>query len=246
MFKIIKLPGISGSFFGLKVKKMGGIMAWFEKEFIAFFKELEANNHKEWFDKNRKRYQQFVKDPFHDFVAEMISRIQKVDAEVAIQPKEAIFRINRDIRFSKDKTPYKTAVSAVISPGGRKNLHTPGGYFELSTRGIQYYGGAHSLEKDQLHKVRTLIAKDAGGFRKLITDKKFVATFGQLLGDKNKRIPKEFEIAAQREPLLFNKSFYFGKKLDAELIMSDKLADELFKLFITGMPFNMFLRMVMV
>lgn len=220
-------------------------MAWFKKEFIAFFKELEMNNHTEWFHENKKRYQQFVKDPFHDFVAEIISRVQKVDPEVAIQPKEAIFRINRDIRFSKDKTPYKTTVSAVVSPGGRKSLNTPGAYFELSTRGVQYYGGAYYMEKDHLQRARTIIAKDPGGFRKIINDKKFVQTFGEVQGDKNKRIPKEFEIVAAREPLIYNKSFYFGAKLDASIILSDNLADEIFNLFLIGMPFNMFFRMIM-
>ena len=221
-------------------------MAWFEDGFIAFFKELEINNHRDWFHENKKRYQQFVKEPFHDFVAEMISRFQKVDSEIAILPKEAIFRINRDIRFSKDKTPYKTKVSAVISPGGRKNLGIPGAYIELSPKGIQYYGGAHFVEKDHLQKARTMISKDPGGFRKLIENKKFVDAFGEVLGDKNKRIPKEFVAAAEREPLIFNKSFYYGAKLDASLILSDSLADELFNLFIAGMPFNMFFRMVMV
>ncbi len=221
-------------------------MAWFEEGFIAFFKELEVNNHKDWFHKNKKRYEQYVKEPFHDFVAEMISRVQKIDPEVAIQPKEAMFRINRDIRFSKDKTPYKTKVSAVISPGGRKNLGIPGAYIELSPKGIQYYGGAHFVEKDHLQNVRTIISKDPGGFRKIINDKSFVDTFGEVLGEKNKRIPKEFEAAANNEPLIFNKNFYFGARFDASLILSDTLPDELLNLYKIGMPFNMFFRMVMV
>lgn len=220
-------------------------MAWFEKEFIAFFKELEMNNHREWFHENKKRYEQFVKEPFHDFVAEMISRIQKVDPEVAILPKDAMFRINRDIRFSNDKTPYKTTVSAVVSPGGRKNLNSPGAYFEFSTKGVQYYGGAYYMEKDHLHKARTMISKDPGGFRKIIDNKKFVDVFGTVLGEKNKRIPKEFELAAEREPIIFNKSFYYGAKLDASSLLSDNLADQIFNLFLAGMPFNMFFRLVM-
>ena len=89
-------------------------MAWFEKEFIAFFLELEVNNHKEWFHENKKRYEQYVKEPFYNFVAEMIKRINKDDPSIAIEPKEAIFRINRDIRFSKDKQPYKNYYHALV------------------------------------------------------------------------------------------------------------------------------------
>ncbi|HNR54889.1 MAG TPA: DUF2461 family protein, partial [Flavobacteriales bacterium] len=86
-------------------------MAWFTNDFNDFFKDLAKNNNKEWFDANRKRYEASVKEPFTAFVAEAIKRIGKHDKAVRIEPKEAIFRINRDIRFSKDKTPYKLNAS---------------------------------------------------------------------------------------------------------------------------------------
>ena len=93
----------------------------FEKDFIDFFKELAQNNNKEWFDSNRKRYESSIKKPFKEFISKLISEIQLHDSEVLIEPKDAIFRINRDIRFSKDKTPYKLQTSAIVSAGGRKN-----------------------------------------------------------------------------------------------------------------------------
>ena len=77
-------------------------MAYFNKEFIKFFKELNKNNHKEWFDENRKRYEKEVKEPFQKFIDEMIGMINSDDPDVRIEAKDAIFRINRDIRFSKD------------------------------------------------------------------------------------------------------------------------------------------------
>ena len=215
-------------------------MAWFEKEFIAFFLELEVNNNKEWFHENKKRYEQYVKEPFYNFVAEMIKRINKDDPSIAIEPKEAIFRINRDIRFSKDKQPYKNYASAVISREGRKNLKLPGAYFEFKAEGIQYYGGAYFVEKDDLLKVRHKIAKDIPAFNKIITDKKFVNTFGDVQGEKNKRLPKEFEAAAVKQPLLFNKSFYYGAQLDMSLLFEENLADEIFKLYQAGKSFNQY------
>ncbi len=220
-------------------------MPWFDKDFIAFFKELEANNQKEWFHENKKRYEKIVKEPFHDFVAEMISRIQKDDNEVKLLPKDAIFRIYRDVRFSKDKTPYKTRVSAIISPGGRKDFTTPGAYFELSANGIQYYGGAHHLEKDQLIKVRNEIMKNPETFNKVIKAKKFVDNFGEIKGEKNKRLPKEFAEAAESQPLLFNKSFYYGTKLEPALLLQDKLADEIFRLYLAGKPFNTYFKTIL-
>lgn len=219
-------------------------MAWFEKEFVAFFMELEVNNYKEWFHENKKRYENFVKEPFENFVVEIIKRINKDDPSITLNPKEAIFRINRDIRFSKDKQPYKTFVSAVISTAGRKNLKLPGSYFELSPKGVQYYGGSYFLEKDQLEKARHFIMKDLQAFNKIIKDKNFVNTFGEVLGEKNKRLPKEFEKAAQIQPLLFNKSFYYGTTLDLPVLFDNKLPDEIFKLYLAGKPFNQFFKQI--
>jgi len=222
----------------------GENMAWFEKEFVAFFLELELNNHKEWFHENKKHYEKYVKQPFHNFVSEMISRIQKDNPSIKLEPKDAIFRINRDIRFSKDKRPYKNHVSAVISEGGRKNLAVPGSYFEFKAEGIQYYGGAHHMEKEPLRRMRQLIAKDPQGFNKIIKDKKFTDTFGEVLGEKNKRLPKEFEAAAENQPLIFNKNFYYGASRDVALLFDDKLADEIFNLYLAGKSFNDFFKQV--
>jgi len=219
-------------------------MAWFEKEFVAFFLELELNNHKDWFHENKKRYEKYVKEPFHNFVSEMISRIQKDNPSITLEAKDAVFRINRDIRFSSDKRPYKNHVSAVISEGGRKNLAVPGSYIEFKAEGIQYYGGAHHIEKEPLQRVRQLIAKNPQEFNKIIKDKKFVESFGQVLGEKNKRLPKELEAAAEIQPLLFNKNFYYGARLDVSLLFDDKLADAIFNLYKAGKSFNNFFKQV--
>lgn len=217
-------------------------MAWFEKEFIAFFKELEINNHKEWFQKNKTRYEQFVKEPFSDFVTEMISRIRKDDPSVGILAKEAMFRINRDIRFSNDKTPYKTNVSAVISSAGRKDLSVPGAYFEFSAQGVQYYGGAHHVEKDQLENVRRAIQRDPEKFTSIVKNKKFINTFAEVKGEKYKRLPRELDALAEKVPLIFNKNFYYGAKFDIDILLADNLADEIFSLYKTGKDFNMFFK----
>lgn len=104
-------------------------MALFTKDFIDFFKELSQNNNKKWFDQNRKKYEKFVKVPFHSFVERMIEKIEDDDPDMKITPAESIFRINRDIRFSRDKTPYKTQMSALISRTGKKDKGFPGIFF---------------------------------------------------------------------------------------------------------------------
>ena len=106
-------------------------MQYFTEDFINFFKELAANNHKEWFHENKKRYESSVKKPFTVFVGKMIEEIQKVDADLMIEPKDCILRINRDIRFSKDKTPYNLHYTAFISRGGKKDKSIPGFFYSI-------------------------------------------------------------------------------------------------------------------
>lgn len=217
-------------------------MSFFTPDFIAFFEELAENNHKTWFDANRKRYENSVKKPFQNFIAHLIDRVQEDDPSVQITPKDAIFRINRDIRFSKDKTPYKTNVSAIISPGGRKDKSYPGIYVELKTDEIRYYGGAHMLEKQQLSNVRNHIASHSEDFEALLNAQDFKEKFGEIRGDQQKRIPKDLKEAAEKQPLIFNKNFYYFAKLDAKYIMQDDLADVLMEYYFAAKPMMMFLR----
>ena len=96
-------------------------MADFTKDYLDFFIELAGNNNKDWFDINRKRYEQSVKKPFYAFVQRLIDHFAlSYPAFKELTASECVFRINRDIRFSKDKSPYKMMCSAVIAPNGKK------------------------------------------------------------------------------------------------------------------------------
>ncbi len=183
-------------------------MAYFTKEFTRFFKELEENNHKEWFHANKKRYEAEVKKPFYRLIEDVVKRAQKIDPAINLEPKDAVFRINRDIRFSKDKTPYKTNVSAVVSRGGRKNTTEPGIFFSLSANEIQIGGGCHAPEKDRLYNIRKKIMDNPKAVEKILNEKKFKDTYGEIQGKKNKILPKEFKEAAASNSLLANRSFH--------------------------------------
>ncbi len=114
-------------------------MAWFTKEYEQFFDELNNNNEREWFNANKSRYEKHVKKPFEAFVSDLILRMQQYDSACQIQPKDAIFRVNRDIRFSKDKTPYKVQMSAVVGKGGKKESSLTGVYLELGSQHLRVY-----------------------------------------------------------------------------------------------------------
>jgi uncharacterized protein (TIGR02453 family) len=220
-------------------------MAWFTNDLNAFFKDLAKNNNKEWFDANRKRYTTSVKEPFHAFVAEVIDQVAKHDKHVRIEPKEAIFRINRDIRFSKDKTPYKLNASAIVSPAGRKDHETPGIYFEFGPESVKFYGGAYQPEKERLERIRTAIMRDPKGFRRTITQKPFTTMFKGVLGDANKVLPAAFKEAAKREPLIANKQFYVGAEYPAGLVTDPGLMDRLMDHYLAMRPFNTWLATAM-
>jgi len=219
-------------------------MTYFTQDFIAFFEELSENNHKDWFDENRKRYQNSVKKPFESFVNEMILRLQEQEPDLQLTAKEAIFRINRDIRFSKDKTPYKTHTGAGISKGGRKSPH-PGYYLELGPKRIMVGGGIYFLDKEGLQKVRSEIAHAADEFTTLVEDKTFKKRFGDVKGERNKILPAEFKETAQTQPLIANKHFYYMATLEPVHIISPKLPDMLMEYYQTGHPLNGFFKRAM-
>lgn len=216
-------------------------MSWFTPDFHRFFKDLAKNNNKEWFDANRKRYEKSVKKPFEAFVAEVIKRVAKEDPSVRIGSKEAIFRINRDIRFSKDKTPYKMQMSAIVSSAGRKDHGIPGIYFELGPEKVRIYGGRYMPEKEDLYRLREHIAKRMSRFKALRSDKKFVKYFGEIRGEKNKILPPEFKGLVDKEPLIANKQFYYMAELPANVVVDPKLLEIIMDHYKAMKPMNEFL-----
>lgn len=217
-------------------------MAFFTPAYLNFFKELAENNHREWFHANKKTYEKEVKGPFKAFVQELIDRAGEIDPEIAIDPKNAIFRINRDVRFAKDKSPYKLSNSAVVSAGGKKEKSRPGGFYvELSAAHLRIYQGAYMLDKDPLMFLREQIAEHADEFNKLISDKDFVETYGEVRGEKHKRLPKELKEAAEIQPLIFNKQFYYFTELPPETILQDDVIDMIMERYKIGKPVAEFL-----
>jgi len=198
-------------------------MTYFTLDYLNFFKTLAANNHKEWFDANRMDYVNAVKEPFETFIDDLIYEASKVDSEIHITHREAIFRVNRDIRFSKDKTPYKLRMSAIISKYGRKDKSYPGLYVELGPEKLGIYSGLFRPSTQELTKIRSHIIGNFKQFNSLVSNKDFVSHFGKIKGAKNKRIDKAFIDKAQEQDLLFNKQWYYTASLPSEIILTDKL-----------------------
>ena len=216
-------------------------MNYFSIQFLDFFKELAANNHKIWFDENRKTYELFVKKPFSIFVQDFIFEIQKFNLDIVPDAKDAIFRINRDIRFSKDKTPYKLHMSALLSPQGRKDISNPGFYMEFNPEHLSLYGGIYMPNPAQIVKIRSHMAQNIDAFSKIIDNPDFVQMFGTIQGDKQVRIPKELKEAAEKQPLIFNKQWYIQANLDPETILKPDLMSNVLNYYKVAQPLHIFI-----
>lgn len=162
---------------------------------IKFLKDLKKNNNKPWFDKNRKIYEA-AKADFAAFIQTVIDVHSKEDPSIKqLTAKDCMFRINRDIRFSKDKSPYKTNFGASINKGGKKAWNSAGYYFHLEPGGCFTGGGIYMPEPEALKNVRQEIDYNYKDFKKIITGRSFKSIYGGL--DKSpefllSRVPKGY------------------------------------------------------
>jgi uncharacterized protein (TIGR02453 family) len=216
--------------------------SYFNKGYLEFFMDLAANNNKEWFDKNRARYIKDVKQPFEDFTAVMIEKLKKPEELGDTKPSDCIFRINRDIRFSKDKTPYKLQMSAAFSKGGKKDMVSPGLYVELGPEHLGIYTGVYMPEKDILQQVRAKIASNMKKFETIVNAPAFKKAFGEVKGEKAKLLPPDLKEKAKVQPLILNKQFYVMHTHDPAIILKDKLIDHILKTYEAASDFNAFLK----
>lgn len=211
------------------------------KDILVFLNELKSNNNREWFDLNRERYQK-IKILFEEKVNSLIGEISLFDPSIGLPAaKDSIFRIFRDVRFSKDKLPYKTNVGAFIANGGRKSPGA-GYYLHIEPGASMVGGGIYMPMPDVLKKVRQEIYFDAVGFKKLIEGKNFKKTFGALSDfDKLKRPPKDFDATFPDVDLLMYKSYTVMHPLSDDVVLSDKFSRKVAEACSTMTEFNRFL-----
>ena len=163
---------------------------------LKFLKDLKKNNTREWFEKNRKAYEA-AKEDMANLVNQVIAQFGKKDASIAnLTAKDCMYRINRDVRFSKNKAPYKNNMAASLISGGKKS-DLAGYYIHIQPGGESMVGGGrYMVEADQLKKIRQEIDYSWEEFSKIIRSKKFVGVYGDLEkgeGMSLTREPKGYE-----------------------------------------------------
>lgn len=210
-------------------------------ETIKFLKELKKNNSKEWFDQNRKTYEQ-AKTNYLSFVEGVLGKMKKIDTSlIDLEPKQCVFRINRDVRFSKNKAPYKVSMGASLSKGGKK-VQCAGYYFHLEP-GASFIGGGFWMPMaPELNKIRQEIDYNTADFNKILNHKKFKTTFGSLSEtEKLTRPPKGYDADNPAIELLKLKSFVVMCEVKDEALTDKGLSSKIIAEFENMMPFVDFL-----
>ncbi|MCI0694134.1 DUF2461 domain-containing protein [candidate division KSB1 bacterium] len=208
---------------------------------FKFLKELKANNNREWFNANKPRFEE-VKDEFESFIATLIPRIAAFDPAIAqLEPKKCIFRIYRDTRFSKEKTPYKTNLGAHLVAFAQKPHDRAGYYVHLEPGNVFLAGGAYMPPAPWLRAIRQSIDREGKALTKILHSAGFKKYFGEMEGEKLKTRPNDYPEEHPYIELLRYKSFLAVHPVSDKDATSENFAEHCARVFKALKPFDDFL-----
>lgn len=212
---------------------------------INFLKKIKKNNNREWFEKNKPLYLE-VKQAHEEVVQQVINNIAKFDPKIAgLEAAKTTFRIYKDVRFSKDKTPYKSNMGASINPGGKKS-DIPGYYLHVEPGNSFLAGGCFMPMPDKLAAIRQEIDYNYADFKKILANKEFKKYFDGI-SDEGKLVnpPKGYDKENPAVEILKNKSFILVHNIDDKMVLSKDYPKHVATIFKAMHPFVLFLREAM-
>jgi|SRR5215469_64868 len=212
----------------------------FPTEALQFFRGLARNNNREWFLPRKPLFEEKVKEPMRQLVDALNVALHDFAPEYETDPGKAIFRIYRDIRFSKDKKPYKEQIAATFRRSGAPH-HQGGFYFAISHKTVAVGGGVYMPDSEHLLAIRQRIAERHEEFRRILVSKPVRKLFGDLEGEQLSRVPRGFPTDHPAADLLRYKYFILYKELTPSLATSPKLHKEIVDRFRVMVPFLQFL-----
>jgi uncharacterized protein (TIGR02453 family) len=218
----------------------------FSSNTISFLKELSANNNKEWFHSHQMEYEEYYKKPVREFVNQMSKRFAELQLPFHASPKFSLFRINRDIRFSKNKEPYKTNIGILfpysLEPISKKCVDKPGLYCHLEPGKSFIAGGVHTPTSEDLKKIREHIAVNWKLLDDVIKNKSFVSEYPIILrGEKLKRMPRDFNEDHPKADWIKLKTFIVENDVEDSIFIGNNFIDIIEKKAISIAPFLDFL-----
>lgn len=213
-----------------------------KKSTLDFLTLLKCNNNRDWFIANREAYIE-AKENFESFVQEIINRLIPIEPVLkGLEVKNCTYRLNRDIRFSNDKTPYKSHLGAFIVKGGKKNGDKFAGYyFHIEPGKSILAGGAYMPPTPWLSAIREKISEEPEEFVRIINSKDFIQYFREIDGEKLKSMPKGYKSDHPYADLLRYKSYLVVNESSDSIVLGEKYIDHVMKVFKTMKPFNDFL-----
>jgi uncharacterized protein (TIGR02453 family) len=212
-------------------------------ELFTFFRELKANNNREWFETNKQRYERQVREPLLRFIADFGVRLAEISPHYVADPRRSggsLFRINRDIRFSADKSPYKTAAGIQFRHERGKDVHAPGFYLHLEPGEVFVGVGLWHPEPNTLAQIRDAIVAHPERWQRAVSDEKFKTTYN-LGGESLTRPPKGYDPAHPFIEDLKRKDFIAGARLSEEEVCLYNFIDRFAERCRQASPFMEFL-----
>jgi len=219
------------------------------RDLMQYLAELSENNNRAWFVMNKPRYD-ILRAEFLELVTALIADIARFDPPIAAcNPKKALFRINRDVRFAHDKSPYKTTFSAAITASGMKKPSQGGGpmyYFHIDAEGtLLMAAGEYMPPTDRVRAIRREIVADAKNFGKVVKNKKMLETYGELEQDsKLSRPPKGYDADSPHVEFLKLKDFLVVKRVSIKKKIPADLGKDIAAEFKHALPLVTWLRQV--
>lgn len=196
-----------------------------------FLSDLGENNNREWFQAHKADYETHLREPLLELVAEVGTALGEHVSGYAFEPRRAVYRMHRDVRFSKNKDPYKTQAAALFAPLGLKRHAGAGFYFHFSAEEMLVGGGVYAPGSAELKKIRQQIADDPEELRKILFSPGFRARYDSLEGETLKRVPRGYPKDHPAADLLVRKQFLAGTRLLAEAIEIPKISEVIYWYF---------------
>lgn len=180
------------------------------KDALVFLRGLKRNNNRPWFEKNKERYNASVVEPFRSLLQDLGEKLRTIDPDILVDPKKDVYRIYRDVRFSKDKTPYKTWIAASWTFRGGSRKTDPGFYVHIGAEEIFVGGGMWDQIPDKQKRLRKAIAADPAELTGIVEARAFRKRFGAIEGERLKLVPKGFDKEHPAAELLKMKQWLCG------------------------------------
>jgi uncharacterized protein (TIGR02453 family) len=211
------------------------------KKVLEYLSALEANNDREWYQTNKKQYQE-ANAEFEELVQRLLFSVGKTDNDMLrLSPKDLTYKLARDVRFSNDKTPFNPTFRACISAGGKSPIPV-GYYLSVAPANRSFLGGGlfATVFKDATTLIRDYIVEHGTEFEGIVSEKDFLACF-TVNGEKLKNVPRGYDENLPQSQYLKNKSWYLQYSVSDDTLTAQSFVEEATQIFLSMKPFNDYL-----